>query len=1162
MPWSKKNCFASWESGTRPRYEHIQNRISRDTTMSIFNWGKRILQRSRAYLGNRPHLHDDLSPLRAELFGADQMEQFGKALAGMHSLSKYRTRDDLLARLDENEQVLISGCGLLTEAVKSHSRVAPAGEWLLDNFYMIEEQIRTARRHLPKGFARELPRLAAGPSAGLPRVYDLALASIAHGDGRIDGEVLSRFVAAYQTVTPLTLGELWAIPIMLRLALIENLRRVSLRITTARAYVNEAQHWASLMIEVAGTDPKSLILVIADMARSRPPMVSSFIAELVRRLQGHGPALAMPLTWIEQRLAEESLTIEQLVSAENQQQAVDQVSVSNTIGSLRFLGAYDWRVFVENMSIVEHVLREDPLDVYRRMDFASRDEYRRVIDRLAKHSSASEGEVARLAVNLARDNASSAAEGASQAHVGYYLVDRGLPELEKRIAAHVPFGLQVGRWCGHAPLSLYLLGIIGLVLAATAGLLLLAKNAGFSDAHRVLIAVLSLIAATPLATALVNWLITLFVLPKRLPRMDFSLGLPTDVATLVVVPTLLNTSPGVDQLLEALEVRFLGNRDPNLFFGLLTDFGDAAAESLPDDEQLLARAQQGIEQLNIKYATGVDAVNGDRFFLFHRPRQWNEVAGCWMGVERKRGKLADLNGLLRGKGQEAFSLIAGAVDGLPTIRYIITLDSDTQLPRDAARQFVGTMAHPLNRPVYDPQRRRVTQGYGILQPRLAASLSEANRSRYVQLYGNEPGIDPYTRAASDVYQDVFREGSFIGKGIYDLDAFESVLRGCFPPNRILSHDLLEGCYARAGLLSDVHLYEDYPARYAADVSRRERWIRGDWQIARWLLPRVPGADGRALPNPLSALSRWKIADNLLRSLAPSALLLLLLTGWLMATPWYWTLGLLGIIVLPPLLATLIDALRKPNEVFLSQHLATVASSACRNLAQVLFRISCLPHEAVYSLAAILRSCWRLCFAPRLLLEWSASAEQELRSDSGFLPSLRLVWSAPFFAVVAVVGIVLLNPGALLLAVPVLSLWLVAPVLVWWLSRPLERRVTRLSAEQILFLRKIARKTWAFFERFVVAGDNWLPPDNYQESPGPVVAHRTSPTNIGLALLGNLSAYDFGFISAQTLLERTTDTFDTLARMERHRGHFFNWYDTQTLRPLPPRAIARWPARLA
>lgn len=1122
--------------------------------MSELNWGKRALQWTRLNPGKHPHQHDDLSPLRAELFGADQMEQFGKALAGMHSLSKSRTRDNLLGRLDDNEKVLVSGCELLTAAVKTRSRIAPAGEWLLDNFYMIEEQIRTARRHLPKDYSRELPRLATGSSAGLPRVYDLALASIAHGDGRIDAEILSRFVAAYQTVTPLTLGELWAIPIMLRLALIENLRRVSLRITSARAYVNQARDWASQMIEVAGSDPKSLILVIADMARSKPPMVSAFIAELVRRLQGHGPALAMPLTWIEQRLAEESLTIEQLVLAENQQQAVDQVSVSNTIGSLRFLGAHDWRVFVENMSIVEQILREDPVDTYRSMDFASRDEYRRVIDRLAKHSSASEAEVARVAITMARGNLNPAAGSTSSAHVGYYLIDRGLSDLETRVGARTPIVMRLCRWCKRAPLALYLAAITALLLVVTAGLLLLAINAGINDWRLWLLGLLALIAATPLATALVNWLVTLWIKPKRLARMDYAHGLPSDMATLVVVPTLLTSTQGVEDLLEALEVRFLGNRDDYLFFGLLTDFADAITETLPGDEQLLLRAQQGIEQLNAKYPSA-NGAPGDRFFLFHRPRRWNAVAGSWMGVERKRGKLADLNRLLRDKGREPFSLIVGALESLPVIRYIITLDTDTQLPRDAAREFVGTMAHPLNRPVYDAQHRRITRGYGILQPRMAASLSAANRSRYVQLYGNEPGIDPYTRSVSDVYQDVFREGSFIGKGIYDLDAFESVLQCCFPENRILSHDLLEGCYARAGLLSDVHLYEDYPARYAADVSRRERWIRGDWQIASWLLPRVPAVDGQTLPNPISALSRWKIGDNLLRSLAPVALLLLLIGGWFLAAPLCWTLVLLGIIILPPLLATLVDSLRKPREVFLMQHLAAVAGAACRNLAQVLFRISCLPHEAVYSLAAILRSVWRLFFAPGRLLEWNASAEQEFRAESGFLASLRLVWSAPAFALIAALGIMLLNPDAILLAVPVLSLWLVAPVLVWWLSRPLERRETSLSVNQTLFLRKIARKTWAFFERFVVAGDNWLPPDNYQENPGPIIAHRTSPTNIGMALLSNLAAYDFGYIPANILLERTTNTFNTMARLERHRGHFFNWYDTQSLLPLPPRYIS-------
>lgn len=1166
--------------------------------MTIASWRKTILLaiqsdvnqwRNLFYDSNVPPV-ENLSPLRAELFSVDQMEVFGRALASEHTLGKNSGRDYLLKRLDDNEQVLLHGCSLLTIEIKNRLRIAPAGEWLLDNFYMIEEQIRTAKRHFPKNYSRELPRLGSGQSVGLPRVYDLALAAISHGDGRVDAEMLSRFIASYQTVTPLTLGELWAIPIMLRLALIENLRRVSLRITDARTYLNQARDWASQMIEVAESDPKNLIIVIADMARSNPPMVSAFIAELVRRLQGHGPALALPLTWIEQRLAEESLTIEQMVQTENQQQAVDQVSISNSIGSLRFLGAYDWRVFVESMSIVEQILREDKNNVYRNMDFATRDDYRRVVDRLAKFSQVSEADVARAAIDLANTVTGPArvaiapARAASESpplaekngqadetaahtqHVGYYLIDEGLPQLEKSIAVQLPFLAQVRRVCAGVRLPLYLGPHVLFTMFTATGLLLLAQRTGVSGWQLVVLGVLAVLAGTALSSALVNWVATLLVLPKRLPQLDFARGIPIELATLVVVPTLLTSPKSIDDLLESLEVHFLGNRDAQLYFALLTDFGDAATESLPGDELLLARVSAGIEQLNARYlleqgSEGAhDSVSRDRFFLFHRPRLWNASAKCWMGYERKRGKLADLNWLLRNKCQgnctESFSVIVGDINTLPPVRYVITLDTDTQLPRDAARQFVGAMAHPLNCPVYDIERQTIARGYGILQPRMAASLAADNRSRYAQLYGSEPGIDPYTRSVSDVYQDVFGEGSFIGKGIYDLNAFERTLGERFPDNRILSHDLLEGCYARSGLLSDVHLYENSPSRYQVDVSRRERWIRGDWQVASWLWPRVPDAKGQPVSNPLSVLSRWKIADNLLRSLAPAATLLLLLIGWtLVSAPLLWTLAVLCIIALPPILATLLDLLRKPEEVFWRGHLIALGNTAGRHLVQVLFRISCLPHEASFSLTAILRSLWRLWFAPARLLEWYASAEQEHKASSDLWGSWRLLWSAPFIALIIAVSLALLNPTALFVAAPILCLWLLAPVTVWWLSLPPVRKEANLSAQQVLFLRRIARKTWAYFERFVVAEDNWLPPDNFQENPGPVIAHRTSPTNMGLALLGNLSAYDFGFIGADTLLTRTANTFASMNKLERYRGHFFNWYDTSNLQTLLPRYIS-------
>ena len=717
---------------------------------------------------------------------------------------------------------------------------------------------------------------------------------------------------------------------MLRLALIENLRRVAARIAADRIDRNRADYWADQMTEIAAKDPKSLIMAIADMARSDPPMVSSFVAELTRRLHGHGPALALPLTWIEQRLSESGLTIEQLVRSETQQQAADQVSMSNSIGSLRILGAMDWREFVETMSIVEQTLGEDPGDVYAKMDFATRDRYRHVVEKTAKSSPHSESEVARKAIQLAHEGAARKGGEDRAAHVGFYLIDKGLAQLERIAEVRLSSAEVLRNVSRRFPLLLYG-GTILLMTAFFAGCFTAKAYAdGLQGWALGLVGLLSLLCASHLAVALVNWLATLLATPRPLPRMDFSKGIPPELRTLVVVPTMLTSTENIEELIKALEVRFLANRDDRLHFGLLTDFCDAIEETLPEDEPLLRLARQRIEELNEKYRSP----EGDTFFLFHRPRQWNPRDRIWMGYERKRGKLADLNGLLRGGSRDRFARIVGETAVLSDVKYVITLDTDTQLARDSAWQFVGAMAHPLNRARYDEGKQRVVAGYGILQPRVAVSLSGTNRSRYARMCASELGIDPYTRAVSDVYQDLFGEGSFIGKGIYEVDAFERALGGRFPDNRILSHDLLEGCYARAGLLSDVQLYEEYPSRYSADVSRRHRWIRGDWQIARWLLPGIPGPDARRQKNPLSMLSRWKIFDNLRRSLTAAALTLLLLLGWtVLPSAWFWTLAVIGIILIPSLMASALNVLQKPVDVTLGQHLAAAVRLTRRHFVQ-------------------------------------------------------------------------------------------------------------------------------------------------------------------------------------------------------------------------------------
>jgi len=1090
-------------------------------------------------------------PLRAELFSADQMEQYGRTLANLHVPGARRNRDSLLERLDQNEALLQETCALLTVAIGDERSITPAGDWLLDNLYLIEEQIGTARRHLPVGYSRELPRLGRGQSAGLPRVYDIALEVVAHGDGSVDPDSLARFIAAYQEVTVLALGELWAIPIMLRLALIENLRRVASRIAQDRIDRNLADAWADRMIDAAEHDPKSLILQVADMARSDPPTSSSFVAELARRLQGQSPALALPLTWIEQRLSEAGLTIEQQVQTENQHQTADQVSIANSIGSLRSLAFMEWRSFVESMSHAERVLREDPAHAYLQMDFASRDDYRHALERMARRGAHSEVALARIAISLAQAAVGNADE--RHAHVGHYLVGSGIVELEAAAHLRVPLRESIRRFAARAPLLGYVGAIVLVTGSITTGLL----AAALADAPGpwILLALgfCGVLAASQFSHTLINGLSTLVALPRALARMDFAKGIPAAQRSLVVVPTLLTSIDGVERLIEALEVRFLGNRDRHLHFGLLTDLRDADSEVMAGDALLVETAARGIQRLNATYS---DDEASNTFFLFHRPRRWNPVERMWMGYERKRGKLCELNALLRGRGADRFERVIGTLQVLREVRFVITLDTDTSLPRDAARAMIGTMAHPLNRARYDESRRRVTEGYGILQPRIAAGLIGANRSRYARMHSGEAGIDPYTRAVSDVYQDLFDEGSFIGKGIYDVDVFEHALDGRLPDNRILSHDLVEGCFARSGLLSDTQLYEDYPSTYAADVSRRHRWIRGDWQIASWLLPRAPGVLTRGQVNSLSGLSRWKIVDNLRRSLVSSALLGVLLLGWFaLAHPAAWTALVLAILALPAGVALVLGAVRRPDDALLIAHLASVGQGALRGLGHALFELACLPFDAWFSLDAILRTCYRVLVSKTCLLQWTASSELERPRGSSVQESLRAMWVAPTTGALVMLMLVQWRPAALPVALPILLLWLFAPAIASWLGQPLHTNEPNLDATQRAFLRKVARRTWHYFESHVGAADNWLPPDNFQEQPAPMLAHRTSPTNMGLALLANLSAYDFGYLALGELIARSAATLQTMQRLERYRGHFLNWYDTRTLQPLPPRYVS-------
>ncbi|XCN73746.1 MAG: glucoamylase family protein [Candidatus Electrothrix aestuarii] len=1084
----------------------------------------------------------------------------------------------MLRRLADNERVLLMAYDVVTAAAPGQ-RIVPAEAWLLDNFYLIEQQISLARRHLPRGYSRQLPRLAAGLSAGFPRIYDLALELISHMDGRIDSDNTIQFIAAYQTAEPLMLGELWAFPIMLRLALLENLRRIGWLIARRREELDAAIIWADRMLEAAEREPKQLIQLLAEFANADVPLTAPFVEEFYARLQAQGSAMAFVQAWVEQKLLEQGVTATQLSAAAGRTAAANQISIANSISSLRFIGAMDWSDFVESLSVVEQTLRDDPSGMHVNQDFATRDRYRHIIEVVARGSSHSELAVARQAVALARTATEQSGNDDRTAHVGFYLIDHGRPALEQAVGCRsswrLSWKLPASRMNQHFRLILYLAPILLLTLLSTS-VVLSSFNGLVSGVWRFcFFAITGLISSTALAVPLVNRLATLLMPPRTLPRLDFSKGIPFIHRTMVIVPTLLGSQQEIDALLEALEIRYLGNRDPHLFFALLTDFHDASEPSLPDDDALISHARKGIQVLNETYREDRPCI----FYLFHRPRVWNPYEQIWMGYERKRGKLEQFNSVLRGEAQTAFSDIVGDPSIPRSIKYVITLDTDTQLPRDAARTLIGNIAHPLNRPVYDPDKGRVVQGYAILQPRASISLISAGRSRFTKLFAGEAGIDPYTREISDVYQDIFGEGSFVGKGIYDVDAFRQAVDGRFPENLILSHDLLESGYARSALVTDVDLIEEHPASYVMEASRRHRWIRGDWQLASWLLPHVPGplrrnelkqaqgaeeAKAKRQSNPLSALSVWKIFDNLRRSLVSPALFALLVGGWLFGpgSAWFWTVLVATVLFLPSLLGAVIDLIRKPEEHNWPTHLLLTGKSTGRPIVLALLTLVFLPYDTLICLDAIRRSGVQMLFTRRGLLLWHLPSYARRNARRSWADFFIEMWIAPVLAMALGLALAFVVGGGggsrsadLLFSAPVLLLWLVSPMVGWWVSRPLVSPSPDVSDEQRSFLRMSARRTWRYFADFVGPEDNWLPPDNFQEYPVPAIASRTSPTNIGMSLLANLAAYDFGYIAAGEFLQLIENTVTTMEKLERYCGHFYNWYDTRTLQQLRPQYIS-------
>ncbi len=1080
-----------------------------------------------------------------EFLGLEPLEAHARRLAARLTAGRQRrgaAGRAPLARLTGHTAALRQAYTALAEDARRGEPLSPAAEWLLDNFYIITAAARDIHHDLPTSYFRRLPITAGDEHAGLPRIYALALELIRSSAGRLDGYRMQRFLSAFQALTPLTIGELWAWPSMLKLALVDHLRARADSLAENRVHRLHADRLAAALETPAAVQPP--------WPTDVHPV---FVTRLLRRSREFGATAAGLRQRLDAELELRGQTVEDAIRSEGQHQATEQAAMANLIGSLRLMSSFDWSEFFETVSLVEQILQRDPAAVYSRMDFRSRDRYRHAVEELAEPTGEAQVRVALESVDRARQAAERAPDTRA-AHVGHHLIGSGRREFERHVA-WVPGVRQRTRrflFRGAAPFYLGAIGLgSGALVAAAMGQ---AYLDGAGGAALALIALLTIVPASELTIQLLQRLISGLIPPRPLPRLDLD-RVPASARTMVIVPTMLDSVERVADLLAHMEVQALGNVDPHVHFAFLTDFNDSTAETLPRDAEILAAARAGVEALNA--AHGVP----DRFFLFHRTRQWNAKEGLWMGWERKRGKIEEFNRLLRGATDTSFALQVGDLTVLPAVRYCLTLDSDTRLPRDTARQLIGIITHPLNRASFDPAVGRVTEGYGILQPRVSVTFLSAAGSLFARLYSGHTGVDPYTTAVSDTYQDLFHEGIFTGKGLYDVDAFMASLDDSVPENALLSHDLFEGLHARVALVSDVELVDDYPSSVLTHARRQHRWIRGDWQILFWLFPWVPARQGFKR-NRLPLIGRWKILDNLRRSLVSPALLAMLVAGWtiLPGPPWFWTLAVMGVLAsqLLPLIALFFTGPRKAQSV--PVFLRNLREDFAATLARVALGVTFLAYLASGTSHAIALTLVRLVFTKRRLLEWETAAATAAKA-AGFVGRRGLrrfaaeMMSSPIIAVAAAVLTAYVDPRALPMAAPFLLLWTIAPAVAYWLSVPVAPRVRSLTAEELVQLRLITRKTWRYFETFVTAADGWLPPDNYQESDLPLLAHRTSPTNIGMGLLSSLAAHDLGYLSTADLVVQVDRTLTTLEGLERYQGHFLNWYDTATRAPLPPRYVS-------
>ncbi|MGZ3713305.1 MAG: GH36-type glycosyl hydrolase domain-containing protein, partial [Bdellovibrionota bacterium] len=1005
-------------------------------------------------------------PIRDEIFSAERLEQFATYLAREVKVTTSRHLGrSLLPQIKKNHEFLVEAYHDLIDAVEQGESIPPAGEWIIDNFHIVEEQIREIQQDLPESFYRELPKLNDGDLTDYPRVYAIALALLAHTDSRLEVETIKRFLAAFQTVSPLQIGELWAVAIHLRIALVENMRRIAAQVIHIELLKRQASKIVDHLLsadEISEREIQKHADEIHVLLERASPCECALLSLITQKMRDQDPKFLPIVEGLNRFCSFRNQKIDDAIREGHQQQSLTQATTRNIVQSMRLLSTIDWQAFFESVSQVDKILALDPASAYSKMDFESRNRYRDVIERISKRTGVDEISIAEVAIDLSVQ-AKKNTQDPNREHVGYFLVDRGLEILENRFRYRPTALERIRGFLKNHPYFAYFFPLLSLSIIGVFPFLFYARHYGAPVWIQITATGIALVPISDIALNIVNLFLSSLLPPRVLQKLDFSQGIPEGEKTIVVVPVIFQDAASVTKAIENLEIRFIANQDANLTFALLSDFPDAESETTDADPLILTALKEGIDRLNRHYTTEQPI-----FYSFYRRRLWSDSEGKWLGWERKRGKLHEFNRFLRGLDSSTFVATSKFDPFLFNIKYVITLDADTQLPRNTARKLVGTICHPLNTPQIDSKSGLVTQGYGVLQPRISISLESANRSFFSRIFSGHTGIDPYTTAVSDVYQDLFGEGIYTGKGLYVIDAFETSLASRVPESCLLSHDLFEGEHARTALLSDIELLDDYPSHYESFARRQHRWTRGDWQIIEWLFPRVRNAAGERTKNLLSLLSRWKIFDNLRRSLVAPLTWLWLILAWtiLPGSSVLWTLAIFSLLMIPPYAHATSGLIFHPRGIPWTSNFWNVWGNFWTNAAQVFLVICFLPHQAYLQSDAVARTLYRQFISKKCLLEWTSAASADQRSGTTIISLGGFIWASPLLSLMTCVSVILFAPSSLLIAGPFLFLWFFFPITTQWISKPRIPRVENLSAGEKQEVLLLARRTWGFFETFV------------------------------------------------------------------------------------------------